>query len=66
MFYIRSRNIFLHQNYLGTVHSNFQNQKSFENFPIFFCTAYRVRGAVVGGNFSPIGDYSSTVKNRQK
>jgi hypothetical protein len=23
---------------------------------------YRVRGAVVGGNFSPIGEYSSTVK----
>jgi hypothetical protein len=25
-----------------------------------------VRGAVVGGIFSPIGEYSSTVKNQQK
>jgi hypothetical protein len=25
-----------------------------------------VRGAVVGGNFSPIAEYSSTVKNWQK
>jgi hypothetical protein len=27
---------------------------------------YRARGAVVGENFSQIGEYSSTVKNRQK
>ncbi len=27
---------------------------------------YRVRSGMVGGNFSPIGEYSSTVKNRQK
>ncbi len=31
-----------------------------------FFTVYRVRGAVVGGNFSPIGEYPSTVKNRRK
>ncbi len=27
---------------------------------------YRVCGAVIGGNFTPIGEYSSTVKNRRK
>jgi hypothetical protein len=31
----------------------------------FVCTVYRVLGVVVGGNFSPIGEYSNTVKNRQ-
>ncbi len=25
-----------------------------------------MRAAIVGGNFTPIGDISSTVKNRQK
>jgi hypothetical protein len=35
-------------------------------FQFFFCTVFRVRGAMVGGNFSPFGEYSSTVKNRQK
>jgi hypothetical protein len=54
----------LHQNYLGTLkHSK---QKSIENFPIFFSTVYRVHGAVVCRNFSPIGEYSSTVTNWQK
>jgi hypothetical protein len=40
--------------------------KSFDIFPIFFCTVYWVRGAVIGGNFTRIGEYSSTVKNQQK
>ncbi len=68
MFYLRSKNIFLHQNYLGTLKLS-KPKKSFENFPIFFsaqCTVYRVRGSVVSGNFSPTGKYSSTVKNQQK
>jgi hypothetical protein len=65
MFYIRSKNIFLHQNYLGALKLSKQKKVlKFSNF--FFCTVYRVRGAMVGGNFSPIGEYSSTVKNRQK
>ncbi len=34
MFYIRSKNIILHQNYLGAL--KISKQKSFENFPIFF------------------------------
>ncbi len=44
MFYIRSKNIFLHQNYLGAL--KLSKQKSFENFPIFFseqCTGCVVR-----------------------
>ncbi len=63
--YIRSKNISLRQNYLGTL--KLSKQKKFWKFSnFFFCTVYRVRGAVVGGNFSPIGEYLSTVKNRQK
>jgi hypothetical protein len=65
MFYIRSKSIFLHQNYLGVL--KLSKQKKFWKFSnFFFWTVYRVRGAMVGGNFSPIGEYSSTVKNRQK
>jgi hypothetical protein len=65
MFYIRSKNIFLHQNYLGAL--KLSKQKKFWKFSkFFFWTVYRVRGAMVGGNFSPIGEYSSTVKNQQK
>jgi hypothetical protein len=37
--------------------------KSFENFPFFL---YSVQGAVIGGNFTLIGEYSSIVKNRRK
>jgi hypothetical protein len=48
------------------LHSIFQNKKSFENFLIFLYTVYRVRSAVIGGNFTPIEEYSSTVKNQQK
>jgi hypothetical protein len=44
----------------------FQTKIVLNIFQFFFCTVYRVRGAMVGGNFSPIGEYSSTVKNRQK
>jgi hypothetical protein len=40
--------------------------KKFWKFSFFFWTVYRVRAGMVGGNFSPIGEYSSTVKNRQK
>jgi hypothetical protein len=29
--------------------STFKTKKSFKNYPIFFRTMYRVRGAVVGG-----------------
>ncbi len=65
MFYIRSKNIFLHQNYLGAL--KLSKQKKFWKFSeFFFWTVYRMRGAMVGRNFSPIGEYSSTVKNRQK
>ncbi len=32
----------------------------------FFFTVYRVHSEVVDGNFSPIGEYSSTFKNWQK
>ncbi len=44
----------------------FKTNKVLKIFQIFFCTVYRARGAVVGRNFSPIGKYSSTVKNQQK
>jgi hypothetical protein len=43
-------------------------EKTFQvlkNFQFFFFTVYRVHGAVVGGNFSLIREYSSTVKNRR-
>jgi hypothetical protein len=40
--------------------------KSFENFQIFFFTVYMMHHAIVGGNFMPIGEDSSTAKNRQK
>jgi hypothetical protein len=56
------KNVFLHQNYLGTL--KLSKQKSFTNFQIFFCTVYRVRDALVRGNFLPIGEYSNTVKNQ--
>ncbi len=38
------------------------------NFQIFFSLqyTYRVRGAIVGENLMPLGEYSSTVKNRRK
>ncbi len=65
MFYIRSKNVILHQIYLGAL--KLSKQKKFWKFSnFFFWTVYRVRGVMVGGNFSPIWEYSSTVKNRQK
>ncbi len=39
---------------------NFQNKKSFENLHFF------LHGGVVDENLMPIGEYSSTVKNRRK
>jgi hypothetical protein len=53
-FAIVSKMFFLHQNYLVILKL------------IFFLTEYRVHGEVVDGNFSLIGEYSSTVKNQQK
>jgi hypothetical protein len=44
----------------------FKTKKVLKIFEIFFFTVYRVRGAVVGENLMPIGEYSSTVKNRRK
>jgi hypothetical protein len=41
----------------------FKTKKVLNIFQFF---VYRVRGAMVGRNFLPIGEYSSTVKNRQK
>jgi hypothetical protein len=38
----------------------------FWKFSSFFWSVYRLHCAVVGVNFSPIGEYTSTVKNRQK
>jgi hypothetical protein len=49
------KKLFLHKNYLGKL--KLSTQKRFENILIFFL--YSVRGA-------SIGEYSSTVKNRQK
>jgi hypothetical protein len=52
MFKIRSKNEFLQKNYLGVL-------KSFENFQKTFslqCTVYRMRHAIVGGNFTQIGE----------
>jgi hypothetical protein len=43
----------------------FQNKNDLQIFEFFF-TVYRVRGAVVGENLTQNGEYSSTVKNRQK
>jgi hypothetical protein len=54
----------LQKNYLGVL--KLSKQKSFENIQIFFFTVYRICHAIVGGNFTPIGEYSSTDKNRQK
>jgi hypothetical protein len=39
--------------------------KNFRNFPVFLFSVYRLHGVVIGGNFTPIGEYSSTVKNRR-
>jgi hypothetical protein len=44
----------------------FKTKKVLKISQVFFCTVYRVRGALVGGNLSPTGEYSSTDKNRQK
>jgi hypothetical protein len=44
----------------------FKTKKVLKIFNFFFFTVYRMRHAIVGGNFTPIGEYSSTVKNRQK
>jgi hypothetical protein len=52
MFYIRSKNIFLHQNYLGAL--KLSKQKSFENFPIFIL--YSVQGAWCGGRRKFLAD----------
>jgi hypothetical protein len=44
----------------------FKTKKVLKIFDFFFFTVLRVRGAVVGENLTPIGEYSSTVKNRRK
>jgi hypothetical protein len=43
----------------------FKTKKVLKIFNFLF-TVYRMRHAIVGGNFTPIGEYSSTAKNRQK
>ncbi len=47
-------------------HYKFQNKKVLKIFHFYFFTVYRVSGALVSGNFSPIGEYSSHVNNRWK
>jgi hypothetical protein len=44
----------------------FKTKKVLKIFNFFFFTVYRMRHAIVGGNFTPMGEYSSTAKNRQK
>jgi hypothetical protein len=44
----------------------FPKQKFFCAYFRIFVIVYRVRGAVVGENFTQNEEYSSTVKNRQK
>jgi hypothetical protein len=44
----------------------FKTKKVFKIFEFFFSTVKRVRCAVVGKNLTPIGEYSSTVKNQRK
>ncbi len=44
----------------------FKTKKALKIFNFFSVTVYRMRHAIVGGNFMPIGEYSSTAKNRQK
>jgi hypothetical protein len=39
--------------------------KKYIKFSVFF-TVYRMRHAIVGGNFTPIGKYSIMVKHRHK
>ncbi len=58
-----SKNFFFMK--MTLVSLNFQNKKVLKTLQFCFFTVYRVRGAVVGGNFLPIREYSSTVKNRQ-
>ncbi len=55
IFKISSKNVFLHQNYLGIF--NLSKQQILKIF-IFFFTVYRVRSAVIGRNCIPIGEYS--------
>ncbi len=52
------------KSYLGVL--KLSKQKSFENFQFFFLYSVQDAPAIVGGNFTPIGEYSSTAKNQQK
>ncbi len=65
IFKIRSKNVFLQKNYLVVLKLSKQ-KKCWKLSKFFFFTVYRMRHAIVHGNFTPIGEYSSTAKIRQK
>jgi hypothetical protein len=58
VYFLMSKNVFCIKITYGYL--NFQNEKSFENFHFFLLSG------VVDENLMPIGEYSSTVKNRRK